>query len=71
MVVRLSGNVAAKVAKWINGFATGHGDTQEDLLSELTWQIAELRLKSANSPEEIREALKGISREDLAKKGVV
>jgi hypothetical protein len=24
-----------------NGYATGHGDTTEDLLGELGWQIAE------------------------------
>lgn len=29
----------------INGFATGHGDTFEDLLKELTWQVKELRDK--------------------------
>jgi hypothetical protein len=34
-----------KLAAWMlkNGFATGHGDTQEDLLKELSWQIKELR----------------------------
>ena len=32
-----------KVARWMirNGYATGHGDTIEDLLEELEWQIAE------------------------------
>jgi hypothetical protein len=32
-----------KVARWMirNGYATGHGDTTEDLLDELEWQIAE------------------------------
>ena len=32
-----------KVARWMirNGYATGHGDTIEDLLDELEWQIAE------------------------------
>lgn len=32
-----------KVAKWMieRGFATGHGDSVEDLLQELDWQIAE------------------------------
>jgi hypothetical protein len=31
------------VAQWMiaNGYATGHGDTVEDLLRELTWQIGE------------------------------
>jgi len=32
-----------KLAKWMmqHGYATGHGDTTEDLLKELEWQIAE------------------------------
>jgi hypothetical protein len=32
-----------KVAQWMMrlGYATGHGDTIEDLLKELEWQIAE------------------------------
>lgn len=31
------------IAKWMidRGYATGHGDTIEDLLKELEWQIAE------------------------------
>jgi hypothetical protein len=36
-----------KVAQWMieKGYATGHGDTIEDLLKELEWQITE-RMKS-------------------------
>jgi hypothetical protein len=32
-----------KLANWMiaKGYATGHGETMEDLLSELEWQIAE------------------------------
>ena len=32
-----------KLATWMmrQGYATGHGDTTEDLLKELDWQIAE------------------------------
>ena len=32
-----------KVAQWMiqKGYATGHGDTVEDLLKELEWQILE------------------------------
>ena len=32
-----------KVAQWmmLHGYATGHGDTTENLLAELDWQIAE------------------------------
>jgi hypothetical protein len=38
-----------KLAEWMldNGFATGHGDTIEDLLKELTWQIKEIRWRNA------------------------
>jgi len=44
---RFAGLVAAaernKLAAWMieRGYATGHGDTVEDLLKELEWQIAE------------------------------
>lgn len=33
-----------RVAKWMigQGFATGHGDTLEDLLIELVWQAREM-----------------------------
>lgn len=36
-----------KLAYWMidNGFATGHGDTMDDLLKELAWQVQELRDK--------------------------
>jgi hypothetical protein len=32
-----------KVAQWMSerGYTTGHGDTVEDLLKELEWQVAE------------------------------
>ena len=32
-----------RIAMWmnVNNYATGHGDTVEDLLKELEWQIAE------------------------------
>jgi hypothetical protein len=32
-----------KLAQWMiqRGYATGHGDTLEDLLQELDWQIAD------------------------------
>ena len=32
-----------KIAQWMieRGYATGHGDTVEDLLKELAWQIRE------------------------------
>jgi hypothetical protein len=32
-----------KLAQWMirSGYATGHGDSVEDLLQELDWQIAE------------------------------
>ena len=36
-----------KLAAWMieNSFATGHGDTFNDLLKEITWQVQELRDK--------------------------
>ena len=46
-LVRFAELVAAaereKVAAWMmqRGYATGHGDTTEDLLNELEWQIRE------------------------------
>ena len=46
-VIQLAALVAAaereKVAAWMRSksYATGHGDTTEDLLKELEWQVAE------------------------------
>ena len=46
-LMRFAALVAAaereKVARWIihKGYATGHGDTIDDLLKELEWQVAE------------------------------
>jgi hypothetical protein len=36
-----------KLAAWMiaNSLATGHGDSFDDLLKELDWQISELRHK--------------------------
>ncbi len=46
-----------KVATWMmeNSFATGHGDTTEDLLKELTWQVKEERDK--RKLRELREVV--------------
>ena len=47
LVERFAALVAAaereKVAQWMmaQGYSTGHGETVEDLLKELTWQIQE------------------------------
>jgi hypothetical protein len=40
-------NDREKLAAWMieNSFATGHGDTMDDLLKELEWQVQELRHK--------------------------
>lgn len=37
----------AKLANWMtaNGFATGHGDSLDDMLIQLRWQVDELREK--------------------------
>lgn len=42
-----------QLADWMiaHSFSTGHGDTFEDLLNELSWQIAELRKRAALGAE--------------------
>lgn len=42
---KLEERARERLAAWMieNSFATGHGDTFEDLLRELTWQVAEIR----------------------------
>ena len=44
------------VASWMiqNGFATGHGDTLQELLGELTWQVKELRQRVKEQDDYIR-----------------
>jgi len=44
-----------RLAAWMmqQGFATGHGDTTEKLLEELSWQIAEIKAQR----DELLEAL--------------
>lgn len=43
-------NDVETLAKWMihHSFATGHGDTLEGLLNELSWQIAEIRRPSVD-----------------------
>jgi hypothetical protein len=58
-----------RVAQWMidNGFATGHGDSLEDLLRELQWQVTELRVRARERytegprglPEARTESLEG------------
>ena len=42
-----------RLAEWMiaRGFATGHGDTLDALLAELSWQIEEVRQRAAAAPE--------------------
>lgn len=42
-----------KVALWMaeQGYATGHGDTTEDLLKELKWQAAEQQVAEQERKE--------------------
>lgn len=42
-----------KLGAWMfyHGFATGHGDTMDDLLGELTWQVKELRDRARANKE--------------------
>ena len=44
-----------RLAAWMmrQGFATGHGDTTEELLEELSWQVAEIKAQR----DELLEAL--------------
>ena len=41
-----------KVVQWMmqRGYATGHGNTTEDLLNELEWQIRERKSQNAWKP---------------------
>ena len=53
-----------KVAKWMvgQGYATGHGDTIEDLLQELEWQVAEReRYACAKVCEQLGMATNGMN----------
>lgn len=61
------------LAEWMieEGFSTGHGDSVRDLLKELSWQIAELRLDAAKSQQSIQKALKNFDRKQLAEMGIV
>lgn len=47
----------AKVAAWmiIRSYATGHGDTIEDLLSELEWQAKERAVGNLKAATAIRK----------------
>jgi len=44
-----------RLAAWMmqQGFATGHGDTTEELLDDLSWQVAEIKAQR----DELLEAL--------------
>lgn len=47
------------LAKWMmqNSFATGHGDTIEDLIGELDWQLKRERATAQEENARMREAL--------------
>ena len=53
----LAAHEREKVAKWMveRGYATGHGDTIEDLLKELEWQAAEREREGCASVAESYE----------------
>ena len=48
-----------KLANWMltNGFATGHGDTFDDLLAELDKQVEELRTDAIRYRQTKREPI--------------
>ena len=71
-----------KVAAWMiqRGYATGHGDTTEDLLNELNWQIAEriaaereacakLCERMARRTDDIRRAALEVAAENIKARG--
>ena len=57
-----------KVAAWMhfNDYTTGHGDTTEDLLKELEWQVAEREREGCAKVCESEAAKLGQSRDALA-----
>ncbi len=57
-----------KVAAWMRArsYATGHGDTTEDLLKELEWQVAEREREACAKVCELEAAKLEQSREALA-----
>jgi hypothetical protein len=55
-----------KLAQWMmaRGYATGHGDSIEDLLQELDWQIAENWTRGmVNGVQAEREACAAVARQ--------
>ena len=57
-----------KVAAWMRSksYATGHGDTTEDLLKELEWQVAEREREACAKVCESEAAKLGQSRDALS-----
>ena len=57
-----------KVVAWMhsNSYATGHGDTIEDLLKELEWQVAEREREACAKVCESEAAKLGQSRDALS-----
>jgi hypothetical protein len=68
-----------KLADWMiqRGYATGHGDTTEDLLKELEWQVAErereacakLCERMASRTQDIRSAALEMAAENIRARG--
>jgi uncharacterized small protein (DUF1192 family) len=61
-IARLEADLAAareKVARWMieRSFATGHGDTLDDLLSELAFSVAEIRTRAEAAEAALAEAV--------------
>lgn len=52
-----------KVATWMTrqGYATGHGDTIEDLLTELEWQIRESEREACAQMCDAEASIEGIA----------
>ncbi len=60
----------AKIAEWMikQGYATGHGDTVEDLLKELEWQIREQEREECAKIADKRNRQKNSVANRIAKK---
>jgi hypothetical protein len=54
-----------RLAIWMieHGFATGHGETMDDLLHEMSWQIAELRREVGEKNKLLTECANALEEE--------
>ena len=55
VAIALQTHYREKLAQWMmsKGFSTGHGDSVDDLLRELSWQIDEIKARETALEREI------------------